>query len=80
MTGAQDHLDLRGLHCPHVVLRLAAHMRGLPTGTRVTVVATDPLSAIDVPFYLDKTGHRLVSRERGDACLTFVIEAAFPPG
>ena len=68
-------LDLTGLNCPHVVLRLAEHMRGVPPGSRVTVVSTDPLSAIDVPFYLDKVGHLLVSRRRDDGRITFVIEA-----
>ena len=67
-------LDLTGLACPHVVLRLAEHMRALAPGDRLEVTATDPLSAIDVPFYLDKTGHRLVARSRQEGRLVFVVE------
>jgi tRNA 2-thiouridine synthesizing protein A len=67
-------LDLTGLNCPHVVLRLAEQMRTLAPGDRLTVTATDPLSAIDVPFYLDKVGHRLVARHREDGRLVFVVE------
>lgn len=67
-------LDLSGLRCPQVVLRLADHLRGQAPGLRVTVVSTDPLSAIDVPFFLDRTGHRLVSRERSGGEVRFVIE------
>jgi len=67
-------LDLSGLNCPHVVLRLAEHMRGLEAGARLIVISTDPLSAIDVPFFLDKAGHRLVSREKADGLIRFVVE------
>lgn len=67
-------LDLSGLLCPHVVLRLADHLRDLPAGTRVSVVATDPMSAIDVPFYLGKVGHRLISASRAGGTLSFVVE------
>lgn len=67
-------LDLAGLRCPHVVLRLAEHLSALPPGVRVRVVSTDPMSAIDVPFYLEKVGHRLVSRTRSAGGITFVVE------
>lgn len=67
-------LDLAGLLCPHVVLRLADHLRTLPPGARLAVISTDPLSAIDVPFYLEKVGHRLISRSRSDGRITFVVE------
>lgn len=69
-------LDLSGLQCPHVVLRLAEQMRGLPPGTRLRATSTDPLSAIDVPFYLDRAGHQLVSRTRIDGRIVFEIETA----
>ena len=69
-------LDLTGLRCPQVVLRLADFLRDLPPGTRVEVTSTDPLSAIDVPFFLDRTGHRLLSRERVPPRVVFVIECA----
>lgn len=73
-------LDLTGLLCPHVVLRLAEQMRALPAGSRIRVIATDPLSAIDVPFYLGKAGHQLLSRDRQDARIVFIIECGDPPG
>jgi tRNA 2-thiouridine synthesizing protein A len=69
-----DALDLSGLVCPRVVLRLAEHLRGLRLGSRVTVIATDPLSGIDVPYFLDKRGHRLVSRRRMEGRLVFIVE------
>lgn len=67
-------LDLTGLVCPQVVLRLAGFLREQPVGTQVTVISTDPLSAIDVPFFLDKVGHRLMSREKSGRQLLFVVE------
>lgn len=74
-------LDLSGLACPHVVLRLADHMRGLVVGDRVALVSTDRLSPIDVRFYLDRVGHRLVEETRHPDRIVFLIEAgvARPP-
>lgn len=71
-------LDLSGLICPQVVLRLADALRGLPAGSRIEVIATDPMSAIDVPFFLDKRGHRLVSRVRDAGSLRFLVEKRGP--
>lgn len=68
-------LDLSGLACPHVVLRLAEHMRSLTPGDRLRVIATDPLSAIDIPYFLDRTGHALLSRARQAGCIEFVVQA-----
>ncbi len=73
-------LDLSGLNCPHVVLRLADYMRDLQPGCEVTVVSTDPLSMIDVPFYLDRAGHQLVSRARHDGRNIFIVKAGGPSG
>ncbi len=59
-------LDLSGLNCPEVVLRLREHATTLPGGARLEVVSTDPLSRIDIPLYARKAGHALES-ERGEA-------------
>ena len=69
-----DDLDLSGLVCPHVVLRLAERLRAVAPGTRLRVLATDPMSAIDVPFYLGKVGHVLVSQQRTEGRVTFIVE------
>ena len=66
-------LDLSGLACPQVVLRLADHMRTLPPGSCLTVVCTDPLSAIDVPFFLHRAGHELLAQAREQGSYRFVI-------
>lgn len=71
-------LDLSGLACPHVVLRLADHMRGLAAGASLAMTSTDPLSAIDVPFYLARAGHLLLAESKAAGRFTFVIRCKGP--
>jgi tRNA 2-thiouridine synthesizing protein A len=56
-------LDLIGLHCPEVVLRLRLAMDALPEGQTLVVETSDPLSMIDIPLYARRAGHRLDSQE-----------------
>ncbi len=69
-------LDLSGLHCPDVVLRLADCIRTLGPSHRLTVISTDPLSTIDIPFFLERAGHTLISQTRRDGQVVFVMECA----
>ncbi|HEV7265148.1 MAG TPA: sulfurtransferase TusA family protein [Falsiroseomonas sp.] len=60
-------LDVQGLTCPLPVLKANKALRGLPPGTRLTVLATDPASVADFRAYAQETGHALVafSEEKG---------------
>ena len=72
-------LDLRGLHCPRLVLALAEALRNALPGQHFRVLTTDPLAAIDLPFYLSRHGHALLRRERlqgGDAFIIGIGMAA----
>lgn len=73
-------LDLSGLVCPEVVVRLALHLRGLPPGRRVTVVATDPLSTLDVPVFLHRRSHLLIGQAHEAGRVTFVVETGVADG
>ncbi|MEU2198851.1 sulfurtransferase TusA family protein [Isoptericola sp. NPDC019482] len=53
-------VDARGLRCPLPVIRLAAAARGLPAGTVVTVLSTDPAARHDVPAWARMRGHATV--------------------
>jgi tRNA 2-thiouridine synthesizing protein A len=76
MSHPAETLDLTGLHCPAVVLRLSEYMKERETGSRVTVVSTDPLSAIDIPLFMQRNGLRLLSRSTEGERLIFVVEKA----
>jgi tRNA 2-thiouridine synthesizing protein A len=56
-------VDARGLRCPLPVVRLAAAARDLPTGTQVSVLATDPAAQHDVPAWARLRGHTMVGDE-----------------
>ena len=52
-------LDLRGIRCPHVVLRAKKALRTVPVGGTLVLECTDPLTVIDVPHFVTQTGHAL---------------------
>jgi tRNA 2-thiouridine synthesizing protein A len=68
-------LDLRGLFCPQPVLRAKKALRDLPAGAVVVLECTDPLSVVDVPYFVHRTGHVLVGEERrGDVYIFRIIK------
>ncbi len=66
-------LDLCGLKCPLPVLKTRKALAGLSPGGRLTVTATDPLAAIDIPNLIRETGDKLLSQTGADV-QTFIIE------
>lgn len=67
-------LDLRGLNCPLPVLKTRRALAKMPKGTHLRALATDPMSAIDIPHMCNEDGHRLVSAGAVEGRLEFVIE------
>jgi len=61
---AETVLDLRGIRCPHVVLRAKKALRAVPLGGTLVLECTDALTVIDVPHFVTQTGHRLSAQER----------------
>jgi tRNA 2-thiouridine synthesizing protein A len=57
-------LDLRGVRCPHVVLRAKKALRAVPVGGMLVLECTDPLTVIDVPHFVRQTGHALSAQEQ----------------
>ena len=52
-------LDLRGLRCPQPVLRAKKALRNVSIGGTLVMECTDPLTVIDVPHFVNQTGHAL---------------------
>jgi tRNA 2-thiouridine synthesizing protein A len=73
MTAGETVLDLRGLRCPHPVLRAKKAMRTLPVGSVLVLECSDPLTVIDVPHFVNQTGHRLLGQEQRAALFVFRI-------
>lgn len=56
-------LDARTLRCPLPVLRLAAAARQQAPGSRITVLATDPVARIDLPSYARAQGWSILAEQ-----------------
>lgn len=73
-TASQETvLDLRGLNCPLPVLRAKKALRAIPVGGTLVLECTDPLTVIDVPHFVNQTGHALKAQERRGALYLFRI-------
>ena len=63
-------VDARGLRCPLPVIRLATAAKGLPAGTELTVLSTDPAAKLDVPAWCRMRGHEHVATREHHAVET----------
>ncbi len=66
-------LDLRGLKCPLPVLRAKKAMRAVAIGGTLVLECTDPLTVIDVPHFVNQTGHALSAQQRDGDLYIFKI-------
>lgn len=70
-----EPIDARGLLCPLPVLRLRKALLAITPGTRLTLLASDAMAAVDVPHFCAGAGHVLIStQEDRDGVLEFVVE------
>lgn len=72
-TSPSDRLDTRGLKCPLPVLKARKRLQSLAPGDILTVEATDPMAAIDIPHFCAESGHELVSQSQADEVYIFEI-------
>ena len=75
MTDAdfEELIDLTGLLCPLPVLKARKHLDSLQSGHVLKVLATDPMSAIDMPHFCNEQGHSLLTSEKDGDVLIFRI-------
>jgi TusA-related sulfurtransferase len=71
-------VDARGERCPLPVIRLARTVAERPDLRLVTVLATDPAAAHDVPAWCRMRGHRLVEARAEDDHTAYVVEVVRP--
>lgn len=67
-------VDTRGMACPLPVLKARKALLGMAPGSRLRVVASDPMAAIDIPHFCAEAGHVLVSQAKSEGEFVFVIE------
>ena len=73
---SENILDVSGLLCPLPVLRARKRLQAMKTGDVLKVIATDPMSAIDMPHFCNEQGHALLEQAKDGAVLTFRIRRA----
>ena len=72
-------VDARGHRCPVPSLKLQKALQKVSPGTHLTLLATDPIARIDVPFLMEQMGGRVVSIEDDDGVLSIIVAAPGDP-
>jgi tRNA 2-thiouridine synthesizing protein A len=66
-----ESLDLRGLKCPLPALLAKKALARLPPGAALTVLADDPMAAVDIPHMCHGEGHAVESVASRDGVSEF---------
>jgi TusA-related sulfurtransferase len=67
-------IDARGSFCPGPLMELIRGIRESQVGDVLSVYSSDKGSKIDIPKWVAKAGHRLVSLEARDGYDEIVVE------
>jgi tRNA 2-thiouridine synthesizing protein A len=70
---ATERVDARGLQCPMPIVKTAQAIRGLPSGTVLEILATDPGSTKDFAAWCRSTGNDLLEATAADGVYRFVV-------
>jgi tRNA 2-thiouridine synthesizing protein A len=76
MTEAQNfhELDVSDHKCPIPVLRLRRLLEKLQSGERINVIATDPMTLIDIPNFCRETGHVIERQQEKDETFLYIVK------
>ncbi len=70
----EELIDLTGLLCPLPVLKARKRLESMQSGHVLKVLASDPMSAIDMPHFCNEQGHTLLENLRDGQVFTFRIK------
>jgi len=73
---ADRTLDASGLRCPMPLLKTKLALHDMSAGDVLSVTATDPGSAKDIPAWLAMTNHVLLNRSESPEAWYFEIKCA----
>lgn len=69
-------IDARGSFCPGPLMELIRGIRESQVGDVLAVLSSDRGSRVDIPKWVEKAGHRLVSVESRDGYDEIVVQKA----
>lgn len=67
-------VDARGSFCPGPLMELIRTIREAQVGDVIAVLSSDKGSRVDIPKWIEKAGHRLVSVDSRDGFDEIVVE------
>ena len=67
-------VDARGSFCPGPLMELIRAIRESQVGDVIAVYSSDKGSRTDIPKWVEKAGHRLVSLETRDGYDAIIVE------
>lgn len=70
-----ETLDLRGLKCPLPALMTRKALARTAPGAALTVLADDPLAAVDIPHMCHREGHAVDGVTSRDGYSEFVLRS-----
>ena len=73
---ATKSIDVRGLYCPEPVFRTKMEVERLKIGDILKIVADDAESEEDISRWVNRSGHQLISLNKNDKDLEFMIKKA----
>ena len=69
-------IDARGSFCPGPLMELIRAIRESAVGDVIAVRSSDKGSKVDIPKWIEKAGHRLVSLDARDGYDEIIVEKA----
>jgi TusA-related sulfurtransferase len=73
-TSITRTVDARGSYCPGPLMELIRAIRESQVGDVIAVRSTDRGSKIDIPKWVEKAGHRLVSLDAREGYDEIVVQ------
>jgi tRNA 2-thiouridine synthesizing protein A len=67
-------VDARGSFCPGPLMELIRAIREAQVGDTLAILSSDKGSKVDIPKWIEKAGHRLVSLEAREGYDEIVVE------
>ncbi len=67
-------LDLKGLLCPMPVVKIAQAIKKVQVGDTIEAFATDPGVMADIPAWARTSGNEMVTLEKRDKDIRFVVK------
>ena len=69
-------IDARGSFCPGPLMELIRGIREGQVGDVLAILSSDKGSKVDIPKWIEKAGHRLISVESTDGYDEILVEKA----